>query len=105
MDGLSSNTKLSADNSFLLSVIYNVDTSANELNNNLHKINNWAFQWKTSFEQEITPKNVFFGKKTKKTSNRPRYVLLTALSHKPRIKNTWPYNLHSWLTFEEYLTL
>ena len=44
MDGLSFNTKVSADNSFLLSVIHNVDTSANELNNNFHKINNWAFQ-------------------------------------------------------------
>ena len=41
-DGLSS--KLLADDTSLFSVIHDVDTSANELNNDLYQINKWAFQ-------------------------------------------------------------
>ena len=43
-DGLSSNAKLFADNTFLFSVIHDVGTSANELNNDLYEINKWTFQ-------------------------------------------------------------
>ena len=43
-DGLSSNAKLFADDTSLFSIVHNVDTSANELNNNLYQINKWAFQ-------------------------------------------------------------
>ena len=42
-DGLSSNAKLFADNTSLFWVFHDVDTSANELNNNLYQINIWAF--------------------------------------------------------------
>ena len=38
-DGLSSNSKLLADDTSLFSVIHDVDTSANELNNDLYQIN------------------------------------------------------------------
>ena len=51
-DKLSSNVKLFADDTSLFSVIHNVQTSANELNNDLYKINNWFFQWKLSFNPE-----------------------------------------------------
>ena len=34
------------------SVIHDVDTSANELNNDLYQINKWAFQWKMSFNPD-----------------------------------------------------
>ena len=44
-DGLSSNAKLFADDTSLFSV----DTSANELNNDLYQIKKWDFQWKISF--------------------------------------------------------
>ena len=43
-DGLSSNAKLFADNTFLFSVIHDVGPSANELNNDLYEINKWTFQ-------------------------------------------------------------
>ena len=42
-DGLSSNAKLFADDTSLFLVIHDVDTSANELNNDLYQINKWAF--------------------------------------------------------------
>ena len=50
-DGLSSNPKLSADDTSLFSVIHGFDTFANELNNDLHQINKWAFQWKWALTQ------------------------------------------------------
>ena len=43
-DGLSSNAKLFADNTSLFSVIHDVGTSANELNNDLYEINKCTFQ-------------------------------------------------------------
>ena len=45
-DGLSSNDKL-FDTS-LSSVVHDISTSAIELNSDLKKINDWAFQWKMS---------------------------------------------------------
>ena len=47
--GLSSNAKIFADGTSLLSVTHDIDTFANKLNNDLAKINNWAFQWKMNF--------------------------------------------------------
>ena len=35
-----------ADDTYLFAVTHDIKTSANELNNDLTKINNWAFQWK-----------------------------------------------------------
>ena len=33
----------------LFSVVYDKNTSAKELDNNLRKISNWVYQWKMSF--------------------------------------------------------
>ena len=41
-----SNAKLSADDTSLFSIVHNVNTSPDEVNNDLVKINNWANQWK-----------------------------------------------------------
>ena len=43
-DDLSSNAKLFADDTSLFSVIHDVDTSANELNNDFYQIDKWALQ-------------------------------------------------------------
>ena len=51
-DGLSSNVKLSANDTSLFSVIHDVDTSENELNNHLYQINKSTFQWKMSFNAD-----------------------------------------------------
>ena len=50
--GLSSNAKLFADDIYLFSVILDINTSANELNNDLAKIINLAFQWKVNFNPD-----------------------------------------------------
>ena len=51
-DNLSTTAKLFADDTSLFSIVQNVNTSAGHLNNDLSKINNWAFQWKMSFNPD-----------------------------------------------------
>ena len=67
-DDLSSNAKLFADDKSLFSVIRDVDTFANELNNDLYQINKWAFQWKMYFNLDTNKRaqEIIFNRKTKK---------------------------------------
>ena len=51
-DNLTSNAKLFADDTSLFSVVHDVNTSAKELNDDLKKVNDWAFQWKMSFNPD-----------------------------------------------------
>ena len=48
-DHINSFCKISADETSLFSTVYDKNTFRNELNNDLRKINDWAFQWKMSF--------------------------------------------------------
>ena len=50
-ESISPNLKLFANDNFLFSVVCDLNTSANEINNNLKKIEAWAHQWKTSFNR------------------------------------------------------
>ena len=67
-DDLSSNAKLFADDKSLFSVIRDVDTFANELNNDLYQINKWAFQWKMYFNLDTNKRaqEIIVNRKTKK---------------------------------------
>ena len=51
-DGLSTNAKLFTFDTSLFSVIHDVETSANELNDDLYQINKCTFQWKMSFNPD-----------------------------------------------------
>ena len=51
-DGLTSNPKLFADDTSLFFFIHNINSTANDLNSDLMKISNWAFQWKMRFNPE-----------------------------------------------------
>ena len=51
-DDLIKNVQLFASNTFLFSAVYDVNTSANNLNKDLSKINDWAIQWKMSFNSD-----------------------------------------------------
>ena len=72
-DGLSSNTKLFADDTSLFSVVHDMNTSAIELNNDLKKINNWAFQWKMTFnlDRSKQAQEIMFSRKLKKATHSP----------------------------------
>ena len=67
-DGLSSNAKLFPDDTSSFSAIHDVDTSANELNNDLHQINKWAFEWKMSLNPDLSKQaqEFIFSRKTKR---------------------------------------
>ena len=51
-ENLSSNPKLFADGTSLFSVVRNLNTSANEVNDDLKKIEAWAHRWKMSFNPD-----------------------------------------------------
>ena len=48
-DSLKSECKLFADDTSLFSMVHDVNTSASDLNEDLERISNWAFQWKLNF--------------------------------------------------------
>ena len=49
---IKSNCKLFADDTSLFPVVHDIDASANDLNHDLEKISEWAFQWKTKFNPD-----------------------------------------------------
>ena len=51
-DGLSSNLKLLRDDTSLFSVVHNANKRAKELDDNIVKINIWAYQWKMIFNPD-----------------------------------------------------
>ena len=60
--------KLFADDTSLCSVVQDVNTSAKELNDDLKKVNDWAFQWKMSFNPDPSKQHpeVIFSRKSKR---------------------------------------
>ena len=70
-DNLVSNPKLFADDTSLFWVVQNITLSANNLNDDLKKINKWTFQWKMSFN--LDPKKqaqkVIFSRKINKSND------------------------------------
>ena len=71
-NNLSSNSKLFADDTSLFSVVHDINQSGINLNDDLEKISNWAFQWKMSFNPDINKQvqEVIFSRKLQK-SNHP----------------------------------
>ena len=74
-DGLTSNPKLFADDTSLFSVIHNINSTANDLNSDLMKISNWAFQWKMRFNPDPNKQaqEVIFSRKINKINHPPLY--------------------------------
>ena len=74
-EGLKSNVKIFADDTSLFSVMHDNITASNELCQDLNLINKWAYQWKMSFNPDLTKQatEVFFSTKT----NQPALAPLT----------------------------
>ena len=51
-NGLKSECKLFADDTFLFSIAHDLNTSASDNSNDLKLISDWAFQWKMSFNPD-----------------------------------------------------
>ena len=71
-DNLTNNAKRFADDT-LFSVVHDVNTSAKKLNNDLKKFNDWAFQWKMSFNPDPNKQaqEVIFSRKSKRSTHSP----------------------------------
>ena len=74
-DGLTSNPKLFADDTPLFFVIHNINATANDLNSDLTKISNWAFQRKMRFNPDPNKQaqEVIFRRKINKIDHSPLY--------------------------------
>ena len=88
-DDLSTTAKLFADDTSLLSIVRNFNTSASHLNADLRKINIWAFQWKTSFNltQAYKPRK-FSLVKPKRHVILP-FISTISQSNKSLLKSFW----------------
>ena len=67
-DGLTSDPKLFVDDTILFFVAQNINSTANDLNSDLMKISDWAFQWKIKFDPDPKkqPQKVIFSRKINK---------------------------------------
>ena len=72
-DGLQCNPKLFADDTSLFATVHNIKKATNDLNNDLTKITKWAFQWKMSFNPDISKQahEVIFSRKRSVSSHPP----------------------------------
>ena len=53
-EGLTTNAKLFADDMSLFSVVHDSTLSSVSLNNDLLKISQWAYQWKMTFNPDVS---------------------------------------------------
>ena len=51
-DNLKANPKLFADETSLFSIVHDLNVSANDLNHDFKKINDWDYQWKMNFNPD-----------------------------------------------------
>ena len=63
------------DNTSLFFVIHNINSTANNLNSDLTKISNWAFQWEMRFNPDPNKQaqEVIFSRKINKIDHPPLY--------------------------------
>ena len=83
--GLHSDVKLFADDTSLFSVIHDVDASSATLNNDLVKIQEWAFSWKMSFNLDRNhifkkAQEVIFSRKLRKAFH-PNQPIVRSVAH------------------------
>ena len=74
-EGLNSEVKLFADDTSLFSIVNCVNTSASTLNSDLLKIQDWASQWKMSFNLDRTKQaqEIIFSRKKNATTHPPLF--------------------------------
>ena len=96
--------KLFANDTSLCSVVQDVNTSAKELNDDLKKVNDWAFQWKMSFNPDPSKQaqEVIFSRKSKRSTHPPLVFNNNNVSQTYSQKHLCVI-LDFKLTFEEHL--
>ena len=89
-ENLSSNPKLFADDNSLFSVVRDLNSSGNEFNDDLKKIEAWAHQWKMSFNPDPLKQaqEVIFSRKRNKPHH-PDIIFNGDPVKKAFTKNIW----------------
>ena len=74
-DGLSSDTKLFANDTSLFTIVYDENIAASQLNNDLKITSEWAYQWKMKFNPDKNKQaiQVIFSQKRIKPNHPPLY--------------------------------
>ena len=88
LDNLVSNPKLFAEDTLLFSTVTDPNVTANQINNDLHNISTWAYQWKIHFNPDTSKQaqKVIFSRKVKVTAH-PQLVSTLIEYMKPQLKN------------------
>ena len=102
-DGLSSNVKLFADDTSLFSVVHDIHSSASDLIKDLKTINEWAFQWKMSFNPNKQAQEVIFIRKSE-NMHHPPLIFNKSKVFQSTTQKRLGLMLDNRLSFEEYLT-
>ena len=103
-DDLSTTANLFADDTSFFSIVQNANTSASHLNNDLNKISNWAFQWKTIFNPDPSKQasEVIFSRKIQNTCHPSIYFNNKSFKQVPSQKHLGLI-LDNKLIFQEHL--
>ena len=99
-DGITSLCKIFADDTSLLSKVYDTDISAKELNFDLEKNSKWAFQWKMQFNPDPNKQanKVVFSRKTKNSSHPP-------VAFNNNVIKKYPHHKHLGIVLDSNLDL
>ena len=102
---LTTNVKLFADNTSLFSVVNDASVSASRLNNDLAKIRFWAFNWKMSFNPDLTKqaKEVIFSKKKIVPGTHPSLIFYNSLIEQDTTQKHLGLTLDHKLTFQYHV--
>ena len=100
-----SNAKLFADDTFLFSVVHDVNTSSTVLNNDLRKISDWAIQWKMSFNPDPSKQaqEVIFSRKRQNPNHDSIYFNNNLVNQVPSQWKHLGMHLDAKLKFEKHL--
>ena len=103
-DNLITNPKLFADDTSLFSIVHDPNATANDLNNDLAKINDWAYQWKMNFNPDPfkQAQEVLFYRKIKSQNHPCLHFNNNPVNQTPFQKHLGMY-LDSKLEFLEHL--
>ena len=73
LNKLVSNPTLFADDTSLFSIVTDPNVTANQINNDLHNISTWAYQWKMNFNSDTSKQaqDIIFSCKVKVTAHPP----------------------------------
>ena len=105
VDDLSSDAKLFPNNISLFTIVYDENIAAEQLNNDLKIISEWAYQWKLQFNPHKTKQvvQVMFSQKRIKPTHPPLYFNKNQIAIKKEQKHL-DLILNSGLTFHSHLS-